>query len=39
MIRIFEILLKTILAAIAYSLLHNSSPEHAIALAIAILTS
>lgn len=39
MIRIFEILLKTILAAIAYSLLHNSSPEHAITFAVAILNS
>ncbi len=39
MIRIFEILLKTILAAIAYLLLRKSSPEHAITLAVAILNS
>ncbi len=39
MIRIFEILLKAILEIIVYSLLHNSSPEHAIALAVAILNS
>ncbi len=39
MIRIFEILLKTILAAIAYLLLRKSSPEHAIYFAVAILNS
>lgn len=39
MIRIFEILLKTILATIAYLLLRKSSPEHAIAFAVAILNS
>lgn len=39
MIRIFEILLKTILATIVYLLLRNSPPKHTIAFAVAILKS
>lgn len=39
MIHIFEILLKTTLATIAYLLLRKSSPEHAITFAVAILNS
>lgn len=39
MIRILEILIKFALATIAYLCLRNKKPEHAIALAVAILSA